>query len=64
MNEEERLLRENIQAVIKFVKEKRLNEEIQLRKIIRSMLDQELSTLNEAAVADTDPTPIDRDWET
>ena len=57
MNEEERLLRENIQAVIKFVKEKRLNEEIQLRKIIRSMLDQELSMLNEAAVADTDPTP-------
>ncbi|MHA2220407.1 MAG: hypothetical protein ACXACY_31435 [Candidatus Hodarchaeales archaeon] len=57
MNEEERLLRENIQAVIKFVKEKRLNEEIQLRKIIRSMLDQELSVLNEAGVADTDPTP-------
>ena len=57
MNEEERLLRENIQAVIKFVKEKRLNEENQLRSIIRSMLDQELSTLNEAAVADTDPTP-------
>jgi len=57
MNEEERLLRENIQAVIKFVKEKRLNEENQLRSIIRSMLDQELLTLNEAAVADTDPTP-------
>jgi len=57
MNEEERLLRENIQAVIKFVKEKRLNEEIQLRSIIRSMLDQELSTLNEAEGADTDPTP-------
>jgi hypothetical protein len=57
MNEEERVLRENIQAVIKFVKQKKLNEEKELRSIIRSMLDQELSMLNESAVADTDPTP-------
>lgn len=55
MNKEEKLLRENIQTVIKFVKQKRLNEENELRKIIRSMLDYEL--LNEAGVADTDPTP-------
>jgi hypothetical protein len=57
MNEEERVLRENIQAVIKFVKQKKLNEEKELRSIIRSMLDQELSMLNESAVADTDPAP-------
>ena len=55
MNKEERLLRENIQTVIKFVKQKRLNEENELRKIIRSMLDYEM--LHEAEVADTDPTP-------
>ena len=55
MNKEEKLLRENIQTVIKFVKQKRLNEENELRKIIRSMLDYEM--LNEAGVADTDPTP-------
>lgn len=55
MNKEERLLRENIQSVIKLVKQKRLHEEKELRNIIRSFIDNEL--LMEAEVSDTDPTP-------
>lgn len=55
MNKEERLLRENIQSVIKLVKQKRLDEEKELRNIIRSLIENEL--LMEAEVADTDPTP-------
>ena len=39
---EEKLLRENIRHMIKFVKRKRsLNEESQLRSIIRSLIDFE-----------------------
>ena len=53
----ETMLRESIRSVVKFVKEKRLNEEKQLRKIIREMLDYELNSLEEAQTADTDPAP-------
>ena len=53
----ETILRESIRSVVKIVKEKRANEEKDLRKIIRKMLDYELSSLNETQVADTDPTP-------
>ena len=53
----ETMLRESIRSVVKFVKEKRLNEEKQLRKIIREMLDYELNSLEEAQTADTDPSP-------
>ena len=53
----ETILRESIRSVVKFVKEKRLNEEKQLRKIIREMLDYELNSINEAQTADTDPAP-------
>ena len=53
----ETILRESIRSVVKFVKEKRLNEEKQLRKIIREMLDYELNSLEEAQTADTDPAP-------
>tara|TARA_R100001594_G_C3961780_1_gene245598 strand:- start:4 stop:750 length:747 start_codon:yes stop_codon:yes gene_type:complete len=53
----ETMLRESIRSVVKFVKEKRLKEEKQLRKIIREMLDYELNSLEEAQTADTDPAP-------
>lgn len=56
-NSNETMLRESIRSVVKFVKEKRLNEEKQLRKIIREMLDYELNSLEEAQTADTDPAP-------
>jgi len=56
-NSNETMLRESIRSVVKFVKEKRLNEEKQLRKIIREMLDYELNNLEEAQTADTDPAP-------
>ena len=56
-NSNETMLRESIRSVVKFVKEKRLNEEKQLRKIIREMLDYELNSINEAQTADTDPAP-------
>jgi len=58
---EEKILRENIRELIRFVKEKKaktnLNEEAQLRSIIKSFLDYELTTLNEVAVPDNKPTP-------
>ena len=57
MNNEEKVLRESIQSVIKFVKEKRLNEEKELRKIINDLIDYELQNLNENQTADTDPAP-------
>jgi hypothetical protein len=53
----ERELRESIRSIIKFVKQKRLNEEKELRSIIRQMIDIDLNTLNEGQTADTDPTP-------
>ena len=56
-NSNETMLRESIRSVVKFVKEKRLKEEKQLRKIIREMLDYELNSLEEAQTADTDPAP-------
>tara|TARA_R100000030_G_scaffold95118_1_gene82381 strand:- start:864 stop:1604 length:741 start_codon:yes stop_codon:yes gene_type:complete len=56
-NSNETMLRESIRSVVKFVKEKRLKEEKQLRKIIREMLDYELNNLEEAQTADTDPAP-------
>ena len=53
----ERELRESIRSIIKFVKQKRLNEEKELRSIIRQMIDIDLNTLNEGQTADPDPTP-------
>ena len=57
MNNEEKVLRESIRSVIKFVKQKRLNEENELRKIINTLIDYELQNLNEDQMADTDPAP-------
>jgi|TARA_R110002126_G_scaffold1579_8_gene9297 hypothetical protein len=56
-NEREREIRYSIRSIIKHVKKKRLNEETQLRAIIRGFIDHEMKNLNESQVADTDPSP-------
>jgi len=53
-NQQEKSLRENIRQLIKHVKNKNLNEEEQLRQIIRSFATQEL---NEVGTPDVDPAP-------
>jgi len=58
MIEQEKLLRENIRHMIRHVKQKKLNEENELRTVIRKFMDHELKDMmNEASVADVDPTP-------
>ena len=53
---EEKALRENIRHLIRHVKQKRLNQEQEVRKLVRSLVKYEL--LNEkAAVPKVDPTP-------
>jgi len=55
---EEKTLRENIRHLIQYVKQKRVNEENQLRNIIRTIADQEFEILiSEASTPDVDPTP-------
>ena len=54
---EEKVLRANIRSLIRYVKQKKLSEEIELRKIIRSLLAQESKTLLEGSTPDNDPTP-------
>ena len=54
---EEKELRSIIRHYIGLVKEKTLNEEKELRSIIGTLLEQELSALNEKQTADVDPTP-------
>ena len=58
---EEKLLRENIRHLIRFVKKKNANkalsEEAQLRSIIRSLIDFEKTGITEAQTSDNDPTP-------
>jgi len=53
----ERELRESIRSIVRSVKKKRLNEEKQLRSIIRQMIDIDLNVLREGQTADTDPAP-------
>ena len=55
--QEEKLLRENIRHLIRHVKQKKLNEEQQLRTIIQDMLDVELNAILEGSTPDVDPTP-------
>tara|TARA_R110002110_G_scaffold287886_13_gene502367 strand:- start:1750 stop:2547 length:798 start_codon:yes stop_codon:yes gene_type:complete len=58
MNQEERNLRENIRHLIRHVKQKKNTNEEQLREVIREFATHELRVMiNEAAVADVDPTP-------
>ena len=54
MNQEEKTLRENIRHLIRHVKQKKLNEENDLRGIIRKMMDFELA---EGQTPDVDPAP-------
>lgn len=55
--EEEETLRESIRHMIKHVKQKRSDEEQQLREVIRSFIDIELKSLKEAQTPDNSPTP-------
>ena len=54
---EEKELRNTIKHLIRHVKQKRLNEEQELRGIVRSMIDYELDALEEKQTADVDPAP-------
>ena len=54
---EELTLRANIRSLINFVKRRRLNEEQELRLVIRDLLDYETKKLNERQTSDIDPTP-------
>tara|TARA_R110002020_G_scaffold474029_1_gene704302 strand:+ start:977 stop:1753 length:777 start_codon:yes stop_codon:yes gene_type:complete len=58
MNTDEKILRENIRNLIKNVKQKKLNEEKQLRNQLKKLMRLELQNmLNEADVPDVDPSP-------
>jgi hypothetical protein len=58
MNKHEKLLRENIRQMIRFVKQKRESNEDNLREVIRGFLDIESSLLRtESQTPDVSPTP-------
>jgi len=57
MTEEEEILRNNIRHLIRYVKQKKLHEEDELRTIIQEMVGHELKNLAEASVPDVKPTP-------
>ena len=54
MNKEERILRDSIRHLIRHVKRKKINEEVELRQIIRQMMDFDLL---EGQTPDVDPAP-------
>ena len=56
MNQEEKILRENIRQIIRLVKQKKNTEEDILRQVVREFIDVEMQTLTEAG-PDVDPTP-------
>ena len=56
MNQEEKILRENIRQIIRLVKQKNNTQEEQLRQVVREFIDIEMKTLTEAG-PDIDPTP-------
>jgi hypothetical protein len=58
MNKDEQILRENIRQLIKHVKQKKLNEEQQVRNSLKKLMRLELQKmLSEANTPDVDPTP-------
>ena len=58
MNKDELTLRENIRHLIRYVKQKKINEEQEVRNHLKKLLRLELqSMLMEADVPDVDPTP-------
>ena len=54
---EEKALRESIRHTIRHVKQKRVDEENNVRSLIRGFMDIELKSLVEGSVPDVDPTP-------
>ncbi len=54
---EETALRENIRAMIRYVKQKKQKDEYALRSVIRDMMDIELKNLLEGQTPDVDPSP-------
>jgi hypothetical protein len=58
MNKDEQILRENIRQLIRHVKQKRSNEEQEVRNTLKKLMRLELKKmLSEADVPDVDPTP-------
>jgi len=58
MNKDEQILRENIRQLIRHVKQKRIDEEQEVRNHLKKLMRLELQMmLNEADVPDVDPTP-------
>ena len=57
MNEQEKLLRENIRHMIRIVKQKKNDNEASLREVIRGFMDFELKNLLEGGIPDVDPSP-------
>lgn len=58
MNKDEQVLRENIRQLIRHVKQKRLDEEQEVRNTLKKLMRLELKKmLSEADVPDVDPTP-------
>ena len=58
MNQEEEILRENIRHLIKYVKQKKLNEEQEIRNSLKQLMRIELKQmLSEEAIPDQDPAP-------
>jgi len=58
MNKDEQILRENIRQLIRHVKQKRIDEEQEIRASLKKLMRLELQAmLNEADVPDVDPTP-------
>ena len=58
MNKDEQILRENIQQLIKHVKQKKISEEQEVRNHLKKLMKLELQKmLTEADVPDVDPTP-------
>ena len=56
MNQEEKILRENIRQIIRLVKQKNNTQEEQLRQVVREFINIEMRTLTEGG-PDVDPTP-------
>jgi|TARA_R110002020_G_scaffold475608_1_gene711313 pyruvate-formate lyase len=58
MNQEEEILRENIRHLIKYVKQKKLNDEQEVRNSLKELMRLELKQmLAEEAIPDQDPAP-------
>ena len=58
MNEQEQILRENIRHLIKHVKQKKLDEEKEVKKSLQALIKLELKNmLNESQTPDNDPSP-------